>query len=88
MLLSLIGSFFCAIGGCVPESKRCNGVDDCGDLSDELNCPASHADLACLQYDKGESGKFSTPNYPSSYKGNSNCRWVIEAPINSRIQVQ
>ncbi|EPB80398.1 hypothetical protein ANCCEY_00495 [Ancylostoma ceylanicum] len=70
------GSFFCAIGGCVPESRRCNGVDDCGDFSDELNCPASHADLACLQYDKGESGKLSTPNYPSSYKGNSNCRWL------------
>ncbi|XGW30547.1 hypothetical protein V3C99_009476 [Haemonchus contortus] len=81
------GSFFCAIGGCVPESRRCNGVDDCGDLSDELNCPASHSDLACLQYEKGESGKFSTPNYPSSYKGNANCRWVIEAPINSRIQL-
>ncbi|RCN32514.1 Low-density lipoprotein receptor domain class A [Ancylostoma caninum] len=85
--LAIQGSFFCAIGGCVPESRRCNGVDDCGDFSDELNCPASHADLACLQYDKGESGKLSTPNYPSSYKGNSNCRWVIEAPINSRIQV-
>nr|CDJ95186.1 C-type lectin and Low density lipoprotein-receptor and CUB and Sushi SCR CCP and EGF calcium-binding and Coagulation factor 5 8 type and Hyalin and GCC2 GCC3 and EGF domain containing protein [Haemonchus contortus] len=82
------GSFFCAIGGCVPESRRCNGVDDCGDLSDELNCPASHSDLACLQYEKGESGKFSTPNYPSSYKGNANCRWVIEAPINSRIQIE
>ncbi|KAK6050174.1 Low-density lipoprotein receptor domain class A [Cooperia oncophora] len=36
---SVRGSFFCAIGGCIPESRRCNGVDDCGDLSDELNCP-------------------------------------------------
>ncbi|VDL86298.1 unnamed protein product [Nippostrongylus brasiliensis] len=81
------GSFFCASGGCVPEARQCNGVDDCGDLSDELNCPASHADVACLQYDKGESGKFSTPNYPSTYKANANCRWVIEAPINSRIQL-
>ncbi|VDM80410.1 unnamed protein product, partial [Strongylus vulgaris] len=81
------GSFFCASGGCVPDSRRCNGVDDCGDFSDELNCPASHADIACLEYEKGESGKFSTPNYPSTYRGNSNCRWVIEAPINNRIQL-
>ncbi|CAJ0600817.1 unnamed protein product [Cylicocyclus nassatus] len=81
------GSFFCASGGCVSDSRRCNGVDDCGDYSDELNCPASHADVACLEYEKGESGKLSTPNYPSSYRGNSNCRWVIEAPINNRIQL-
>uniref|UniRef100_A0A914YWX2 Uncharacterized protein n=1 Tax=Panagrolaimus superbus TaxID=310955 RepID=A0A914YWX2_9BILA len=81
------GSFFCHNGGCVPESSHCNGIDDCGDLSDELNCPASHSDLACLKYEKGESGKIQSPNYPSSYRANSNCRWVIEGPVNSRIQL-
>lgn len=34
-----IGSFFCHNGGCIPENAHCNGIDDCGDLSDELNCP-------------------------------------------------
>uniref|UniRef100_A0A7E4V9J7 Sushi, von Willebrand factor type A, EGF and pentraxin domain-containing protein 1 n=1 Tax=Panagrellus redivivus TaxID=6233 RepID=A0A7E4V9J7_PANRE len=81
------GSFFCHNGACVPESAHCNGVDDCGDLSDELNCPASHAELACLKYERGESGKIQSPNYPSSYRANSNCRWVVEGPINSRIQL-
>ncbi|CAJ0918219.1 unnamed protein product, partial [Mesorhabditis belari] len=82
------GAFFCLNGGCVPEGKHCNGVDDCRDLSDELNCPASHSELACLQYEKGESGKFATPNYPASYKGNTACRWVIESPINTRIHLE
>ena len=35
----LKGSFFCSSGGCISESKHCNGIDDCGDFSDELNCP-------------------------------------------------
>lgn len=34
------GSFFCSSGQCIPESKHCNGMDDCGDFSDELNCPS------------------------------------------------
>ena len=87
LITQFIGSFFCHNGGCVPDSAHCNGVDECGDLSDELNCPASHSDLACLKYEKGESGKIQSPNYPSSYRANSNCRWVIEGPMNSRIQV-
>uniref|UniRef100_A0A914C4L0 Fibropellin-1 n=1 Tax=Acrobeloides nanus TaxID=290746 RepID=A0A914C4L0_9BILA len=81
------GSFFCQNGGCIPESAHCNGIDDCGDLSDELNCPASHNELACFKYEKGESGKILSPNYPSPYRPNSHCRWVIEGPINSRIQL-
>uniref|UniRef100_A0A915D3E8 CUB domain-containing protein n=1 Tax=Ditylenchus dipsaci TaxID=166011 RepID=A0A915D3E8_9BILA len=74
-------------GGCVPEKDHCNGIDNCGDWSDELNCPASHSDLACLKHEKGESGRIESPNFPSSYRPNANCRWVIEGPLTSRIQL-
>lgn len=30
--------FTCANGRCVPISARCNGVNECGDNSDEQNC--------------------------------------------------
>ncbi|CAD6196234.1 unnamed protein product [Caenorhabditis auriculariae] len=79
------GSFFCSSGGCIPESQKCNGHRDCEDTSDELNCPGSHT--SCLTYEKGESGKISSPNYPNSYEPNLNCRHVIEGPINTRIEL-
>lgn len=49
---------------------------------------ASPKVIACLKYEKGESGEIQSPNYPSPYNANANCRWVIEGPINSRIHVR
>ncbi|XP_046390189.1 uncharacterized protein LOC124158856 [Ischnura elegans] len=37
------GMFHCKNGTCIDSSKVCNGVNDCGDRSDEVNC--SSADL-------------------------------------------
>ncbi|KAL3983031.1 EGF-like domain family protein [Acanthocheilonema viteae] len=81
------GSFFCQNGKCLSHSVHCDGVNDCGDYSDEFNCPASPKVITCLKYEKGESGKIQSPNYPSPYNANANCRWVIEGPINSRIHI-
>ena len=43
--------------------------------------------MSCQRYDKGESGRIETPNFPASYRQGANCRWVIEGPLNSKIQV-
>ena len=35
--------FYCNNGQCLDESNRCNGRDDCGDYSDEINCGSYYA---------------------------------------------
>lgn len=89
VLTSLIpGSFHCASGGCVPSRLHCNGVDDCGDFSDEFNCPTPKAELSCLRHEQGESGHIQTPNWPATYPPNAHCIWLIEGPVGTRIELE
>uniref|UniRef100_A0A0N5BUC2 Cubilin n=1 Tax=Strongyloides papillosus TaxID=174720 RepID=A0A0N5BUC2_STREA len=80
-------TFFCQNGHCIGEGYHCNGYDNCGDFSDELNCPPSNDNMDCLKYFNDLSGTIQTPNFPLPYRANSNCKFVIEVSENHRIQL-
>ncbi len=40
--------FLCANGKCLINGKPCNGVDDCGDNSDEMCCKSESDDISPL----------------------------------------
>lgn len=77
------GHFHCSNGKCINELWRCDGVNDCGDSSDELDCPKR-----CHFYQKSSGDKVQSLNYPGKYEANSDCKWTLEGPIGSGIVLQ
>ncbi|XP_035383018.1 ST14 transmembrane serine protease matriptase b [Electrophorus electricus] len=41
------GKFQCENDECIHSVLRCDGIDDCGDLSDEKNCVCKESDIKC-----------------------------------------
>ncbi|KAM9309269.1 suppressor of tumorigenicity 14 protein homolog isoform 2-T3 [Pholidichthys leucotaenia] len=39
--------FECRSGHCIPMSQKCDGWNDCGDMSDELTCHCTDGQFAC-----------------------------------------
>ncbi|KAE8738022.1 hypothetical protein FOCC_FOCC016509 [Frankliniella occidentalis] len=77
------GSFHCSNGRCVNSASRCDQQDDCGDWSDELDCPNE-----CHYYMASSGDVVESPSYPHKYPPLANCEWTLEGPQGHNILLQ
>ena len=77
------GSYHCSNGRCVNSEFRCDKQNDCGDWSDELDCPS-----LCHYYMASSGDVIESPNFPHKYESLSNCKWTLEGPQGHNIFLQ
>lgn len=77
------GAHLCSNGKCINKAFLCDKQDDCGDASDELNCPE-----ICRFYKTSVGAFVESPGFPSRYPSLSDCKWTLEAPEGHSIVLQ
>ncbi|XP_067673802.1 uncharacterized protein [Haliotis asinina] len=75
----LQGSFDCGRGKCLNNKWKCDGINDCGNNRDEMDCSSS-----CTFTMTGATGKI---NYFSGYTNNADCMWTIMSPPGTQLGV-
>lgn len=81
--LLLSGSFHCSNGKCINSAFKCDKTDDCGDGSDELDCPN-----LCRFYSASGGDVLESPGYPHKYSSLADCKWTLEGPSGHNILLQ
>lgn len=76
-------SFHCSNGRCINAAWKCDGHNDCGDDSDEMDCPRR-----CRYYMSSSGDKVQSVNYPQRYEPNSDCKWTLEGPLDAGMMLQ
>ena len=76
-------SFHCSNGRCVNAAWKCDGHNDCGDDSDEMDCPRR-----CRFYMSSSGDKVQSINYPQRYEPNTDCKWTLEGPLDAGMMLQ
>ncbi|XP_065921906.1 CUB and sushi domain-containing protein 3 [Magallana gigas] len=72
---------FCGNGGYIHKNWKCDGQNDCGDMSDEIDCSSSCSELLMLE--KGTPGSITM----TWFDNNALCTWTIQTPVGARIKI-